>query len=97
MTSTPTMRPTGHDLSGAAGASSASSPAVGGETLDGNRLLTTKQAAEYTTYSPHGLENLRCAGKGPAFIKVAGGAVAYRLADLISWQQQHRVTTLDQG
>ena len=93
MTSTPTM----HHLAGAAAGSSASSPAVGDETLDGNRLLTTKQAAEYTTYSPHGLENLRCAGKGPAFIKVHGGAVAYRLADLIAWQQQHRVTTLDQG
>ncbi len=93
MTSTPTMR----HLAGAASGSSASSPAVGDETLDGNRLLTTKQAAEYTTYSPHGLENLRCAGKGPAFIKVHGGSVAYRLADLIAWQQQHRVTTLDQG
>jgi hypothetical protein len=97
MTSTPTMHPTAHHLAGTAGVDSSSSPAVGGESLDGNRLLTTKQAAEYTTYSPHGLENLRCAGKGPAFIKVHGGAVAYRLADLIAWQQQHRVTTLDQG
>lgn len=66
------------------------------ETKDENRLLTTKQAAAYTTYSPHGLENLRCAGKGPAFIKVRGGAVAYRLADLLAWQEQHRVATLDQ-
>lgn len=96
MTSTPTVRPTVPRPAGTPAATRASSPLVGGETLGGNRLLTTKQAAEYTTYSPHGLENLRCAGKGPAFIKVAGGAVAYRLADLISWQQQHRVTTLDQ-
>mgnify|MGYP001100986558 CR=1 FL=1 len=96
MTSTPTVRPTVPHLAGMVDATRASSPVFGGETPDGNRLLTTKQAAEYTTYSPHGLENLRCAGKGPAFIKVAGGAVAYRLADLIAWQQQHRVTTLDQ-
>ena len=61
-TSAPTTHPTAHHLAGTAGASSASSPAVGGESLDSNRLLTTKQAAEYTTNSPHGLENLRCTG-----------------------------------
>lgn len=66
------------------------------ETVDGNRLLTTREAAAFTTYSPHGLENLRCAGRGPAYIKTRGGAVAYRIADLIAWQDSHRVVTLDQ-
>jgi hypothetical protein len=66
------------------------------ENDDGNRLLSTKQAAAYTMYSPHGLENLRSAGKGPAYIKAHGGAVAYRLADLLAWQQHHRISTLDQ-
>ena len=62
-----------------------------------NLLLTTRQAAAYTPYTPHGLENLRSAGKGPAYIKIRyGGAVAYRLADLLAWQQQHRIGTLDQ-
>lgn len=51
----------------------------------GKTLLTTKQAAAFTTYSPHGLENLLCAGRGPAFIKIRGGAVAYRVADLLAW------------
>lgn len=66
------------------------------EVLNGHELLTTKEAAAYTTYTPHGLENLRSAGKGPAFIKAQGGAVAYRLADLLAWQQQRRISTLDQ-
>lgn len=64
--------------------------------LDHNRLLTTKEAAAFTTYTAHGLENLRCLGRGPAFIKNRGGAVAYRLADLIAWQDRHRVSTCDQ-
>jgi hypothetical protein len=64
---------------------------------DDNLLPTTRQAAAYTPYTPHGLENLRSAGKGPAYIKIRyGGAVAYRLADLLAWQQQHRIGTLDQ-
>ncbi len=59
-------------------------------------LLSTRQAAALTTYTPHGLENLRSAGRGPAFIKMRGGAVAYRLRDLLAWQEEHRVTTLEQ-
>lgn len=59
-------------------------------------LLTTTQAAAYTPYTAHGLEKLRSAGRGPAFIKIDGGRVAYRLADLLAWQSQHRVSTLDQ-
>lgn len=64
--------------------------------LDDNRLLNTKQAAALTPYTPHALENMRSAGRGPAFIKVHGGAVAYRLVDLLAWQANHRVSTLDQ-
>jgi hypothetical protein len=63
---------------------------------DGDRLLTTKEAARYTPYSAHGLANLRSAGKGPAYIKIRGGSVAYRLADLLAWQASHRVSTFDQ-
>lgn len=47
-------------------------------------LLTTLEAAALTTYSPHSLENLRSAGRGPAFIKIKGGAVASRLCDLLA-------------
>jgi hypothetical protein len=59
-------------------------------------LLSTREAASLTTYTPHSLENLRSAGRGPAFIKIKGGAVAYRLQDLLAWQESHRVSTLDQ-
>lgn len=65
--------------------------------LDEHVLLTTREAAALTTYTPHGLENLRSAGRGPAFIKMRGGAVAYRLSDLIAWQEAHRVATLEQS
>lgn len=69
---------------------------TGTDSLGHNRLLTTKEAATFTTYSAHGLENLRCLGRGPAFIKIRGGSVAYRVADLIAWQEQHRISTYDQ-
>lgn len=59
-------------------------------------LLSTRKAAALTTYTPHGLENLRSAGRGPAFIKMRGGSVAYRLRDLLAWQEAHRITTLEQ-
>lgn len=71
-------------------------PAGGRADLVEHVLLTTQEAAALTTYSPHSLENLRSAGRGPAFIKVKGGAVAYRLCDLLAWQENHRVGTLDQ-
>lgn len=63
---------------------------------DEHRLLSTREASLYTPYSPQGLANLRSAGKGPAYIKIHGGAVAYRLIDLINWQEKNRVSTLDQ-
>lgn len=70
-----------------------SSPTVA---LGEHVLLSTREAAALTTYTPHGLENLRSAGRGPAFIKMHGGAVAYRLRDLLDWQEAHRVTALEQ-
>lgn len=66
-------------------------------TLAEHVLLSTREAASLTTYSPHSLENLRSAGRGPAFIKIKGGAVAYRLHDLLAWQESHRISTLDQS
>ncbi|WP_029137793.1 helix-turn-helix transcriptional regulator [Nakamurella lactea] len=63
---------------------------------DGNRLLSTDEAAAYTPYNARTLVNLRSAGKGPAFIKVRNGAVAYRLRDLVTWQTEWRRSTLDQ-
>lgn len=60
-------------------------------------LLSTREAASLTTYSPHSLENLRSAGRGPAFIKIKGGAVAYRLCDLLAWQESHRISTCEQS
>lgn len=69
---------------------------VGRDDLDGDRLLSSREAAAYTPYDARTLTNMRSAGRGPAFIKMRNGAVAYRLRDLLAWQAEHRVTTLDQ-
>ena len=46
-------------------ARSAGRASAGQDAHDDNRLLTTRQAAAYAPYTPHGLEKLRCAGRGP--------------------------------
>lgn len=45
------------------------------------RLLTTKEAAEYVQLSHRTLENMRFQRRGIPFVKV-GGSVRYRLSDL---------------
>ena len=48
------------------------------------RLLKTREAAEYLGRSPGTLANWRCAGTGPKF-SGSGSGVRYRLADLDAW------------
>ena len=97
MTGAPVPKLHSHTRSSAVRLASPPAPTPDSIPDDENRLLTTREAAAYTPYTAHGLENLRSAGEGPAYVKICrGGAVAYRLADLIAWQQQHRFGTLDQ-
>lgn len=47
-------------------------------------LLTPREVANYLKKSEKTLANWRCAGFGPASIRV-GGDVRYRADDLLSW------------
>ena len=47
-----------------------------------DRLLNTKEAAEYLGLSPYTLERWRYLGKGPRFIRVGSKSVRYRQTDL---------------
>ena len=51
-----------------------------------NKLLTTRQAAEYLNLSEKTLSMWRCKGTGPEFIK--RGKVFYLRQDLDIWLQQ---------
>ncbi len=48
-------------------------------------LLRTPAAATYLDVSPQTMRNWRSAGSGPPAIKLNGGAIRYRLADLDAW------------
>lgn len=50
-------------------------------------------AARWTTTTGR-LGNMRCDGRGPAYVKI-GSRVLYRLSDVEAYEAAHRVTTLD--
>lgn len=60
-----------------------------------NKLLTTKQAAEYLNLSEKTLAAHRCKGTGPAFIK--RGRVFYLESDLNAWLEQAKYITTAQA
>jgi len=55
--------------------------------------MTTEEAAEHLLVSPRTLEGWRHAGKGPAFVRLAGtrSRVLYRKVDLDTWLAKHVV------
>lgn len=57
-----------------------------------NDLLSSKMAAQRMGISPGTLENWRCQGRGPAYIKLPGktGGVRYDPADIEAWKDAHR-------
>ena len=60
----------------------------------GQQLLKTLDAATYIGLSRSTLEKLRCAGKGPRFVRLAS-AVRYRPQDLDDWLNGGVVETED--
>jgi hypothetical protein len=55
-----------------------------------DRLLTSREAANYIGVTSDTLANLRCKGRGPAFIKTSPtrkGKVLYRVDDIVAWQE----------
>ena len=59
-------------------------------------LLTVRQAAARLGLSKSALDKMRCAGKGPRFIKSTPRAVRYDPADIENWiASQRRFSTKD--
>lgn len=50
-----------------------------------DRLMDERSAAEYLCYSVRALQNWRCRGGGPKFVKVSGRSVRYTRRDLQAW------------
>lgn len=62
------------------------------------RLLTTREAAQYLAISFRTLEKLRCIGSGPPFVSIAPRAVRYQKSALDAWiASRSRHSTSDQG
>jgi predicted site-specific integrase-resolvase len=61
------------------------------------RHLNQDEVAERWGFSPRTLENWRCRGEGPRFLKI-GGKVVYRLEDVEAFEQnQLRAKTASSG
>lgn len=62
------------------------SPGIGTEPRRlARQVLRTAEAAEYVGLSASSLEKMRARGTGPAFIRLGGRAVGYRVDDLERW------------
>ncbi len=49
------------------------------------KLLKEAQAAEFLHFSTRALQNWRCRGGGPQYIRISSRSVRYRLSDLVDW------------
>jgi excisionase family DNA binding protein len=49
------------------------------------QLLSTKEAAKMLLVSPRTIQDWRVKGGGPAYVRISGNRVVYRLADLEDW------------
>ena len=56
-----------------------------------DQLMNEKQAAEVLCYSVRALQNWRCRGGGPRYIKVSARSVRYRRRDLLDWIEARTV------
>lgn len=61
-----------------------------------NRALTSVEAAAFLGSTKATLENWRHKGCGPAYIR-QGRSIRYRLADLIAFQESHKITPEAKG
>jgi excisionase family DNA binding protein len=70
------------------------------KTKGSDRLLTTKEAAEYLGLSVSHLNKLRHYGRGPLYRKLGdrpGSAVRYRQSDLDAWADARRVSSTSEA
>jgi hypothetical protein len=62
-----------------------------------DRLMDEKAAADYLCYSVRALQNWRCRGGGPMFVKVSGRSIRYTRRDLQQWIAEKRVANTSQA
>ena len=55
-------------------------------------LISEKEAAAFLSYSVRALQNWRCRGGGPEFIRVSIRSIRYRRRELIAWVESNRVS-----
>lgn len=56
-----------------------------------DQLMDEKQAADLLCYSVRALQNWRCRGGGPKYVKVSARSVRYRRRDLLAWIEARTV------
>ncbi len=59
-------------------------------------LISARKAAAYVGVTPQTLDNWRCKGIGPVFLKTSPtrrGKVMYRLSDITAWQNANLYTS----
>jgi len=64
---------------------------------DAIRLLNDAETAELLGIAPGTLRHWRVAGRGPQWLKLAGGVVRYRPCDLESWLEDQVAGPADRG
>jgi hypothetical protein len=62
-----------------------------------DRLIDEKEAAGYLCYTVRALQNWRCRGGGPSFIKVSGRSIRYTRRDLQKWIEGKRIANTAQA
>lgn len=55
-------------------------------------LVDENEAADMLCYSVRALQNWRCRGGGPRFVKVSARSVRYRRRDLLAWIENRTVS-----
>lgn len=62
-----------------------------------SQLVNEREAAAILNYSVRALQNWRCRGGGPDFVKVSSRSVRYRRADLEKWIADRTVSNTAQA
>jgi len=63
------------------------------DSINLNRLINEKEAAEFLGYTVRALQNWRIRGGGPKFVKVSARSVRYRFRDLLTWSESLLVSS----
>lgn len=63
------------------------------DSINLNRLINEKEAAEFLGYTVRALQNWRIRGGGPQFVKVSKRSIRYRFRDLLEWSESRLVSS----